>query len=155
MKRGAPISNLGISPLHINLRYHFVGKDEEARDLISELEMEMQQDHWDVGRIKVLLHAVRTQSQLQQEHSRESWDPIGTQKLEMDRNWRVCAGRRGASNADKLGLSRIGRDGGNPGSAFQYRCLIAPCLRCGSFHTLGRRFAIGIIVICSAGRADP
>jgi hypothetical protein len=31
----------------------------KARDLISELETEMQQDHWDVGRIKVLLHAVR------------------------------------------------------------------------------------------------
>jgi hypothetical protein len=34
-------------------------KELKARDLIGELEKEMQQDHWDVGRIKVLLHAVR------------------------------------------------------------------------------------------------
>jgi hypothetical protein len=31
----------------------------KARDLISELENELREDHWDVGRIKVLLHAVR------------------------------------------------------------------------------------------------
>jgi hypothetical protein len=31
----------------------------KARDLIGELEAEREKDHWDVGRIKVLLHAIR------------------------------------------------------------------------------------------------